>query len=159
MLLGRSCLRKLSSSGVAARWMTISRPSVARSTAARSVNVPTIMSAKPGEGVRSKPRTSWPRRTNSAATARPIRPLEPVTKTRFFATGASVNKKTASSPEARYSEPRGSQRRLHRLEDVGHAQPQAERDAVERLDRRRVLAEFDLREIAQRHARPLGEVG
>src|SRR5437016_3695501 len=39
------------------------------------------------------------------------------------------------------------------LEQVGHLYPQAQRDPVEHLDRGRVFAKLDLREITQRYAR------
>lgn len=37
--------------------------------------------------------------------------------------------------------------RLHRLEQVGQLDAQAERDAIERFDRRRILAQLDLRQV------------
>src|SRR5262249_38734321 len=48
-----------------------------------------------------------------------------------------------------------SRRRLERLEQLRHLDAQPQRDAVERLDGGTVLAQLDLRQVAQRHARAL----
>src|SRR5437016_784500 len=48
---------------------------------------------------------------------------------------------------------------LYRLEQVADLHSEAERDAIERLDGGRVLAQLDLREISQRHAGPLSHLG
>src|SRR5207302_1451097 len=44
-----------------------------------------------------------------------------------------------------------SQRRLHGVEQISDADAQAQGNAVQRLDRRGILAQLDLRQIAERH--------
>ena len=51
-----------------------------------------------------------------------------------------------------------SGQRLHCQEQIGHLHAQAERDPVERFDRRRVLAQLDLRKIAKADVRSLGHL-
>src|SRR5437867_3262658 len=48
---------------------------------------------------------------------------------------------------------------LQRLEQIGDAHAQPQRDAVERLDRRRVFSQLDLRQIAERDVGALGHLG
>src|SRR5437868_4574991 len=47
---------------------------------------------------------------------------------------------------------------LHRLEQFAHLDAQRKANTVERFDRGRVLAEFDLRQVAQRDARLFRDV-
>src|SRR5262245_3347427 len=83
MLFGTMHFRKSSSSGVAARWTSISILFIASRTAVKSVSVPTIDSSARDVGTRSKPRTKCPRAFNSRTAARPRRPAEPVIRTRL----------------------------------------------------------------------------
>src|SRR5438128_1798910 len=55
--------------------------------------------------------------------------------------------------------PSALHRRLDRLEQLAHADAEAEGNLVERLDRGGVLTQLDLREVAERHAGALRHLG